>query len=178
MLGKWKRWYEHTVTPWPYGEVTSYGLGYQWLRGLSPIEDWGCGPGYFRTIVAGGEKVVGIDGTESGGADVVADLTCYRSTVPAIFMRHVLEHNHSWQHVLRNALASFQRRMALVLFVPFVKETTELKVDPDIGVPTIALGELEFFEIILTSGVVVFKSDEIASGTEYGWEKVVYLLKE
>ena len=38
----------------------------------------------------------------------------YRSSVPGIFMRHILEHNYEWARVLDSALASFTQRMALI----------------------------------------------------------------
>jgi hypothetical protein len=37
----------------------------------------------------------------------VVDLAHYRSNVPGIFMRHILEHNYEWARILDNALASF-----------------------------------------------------------------------
>ena len=37
----------------------------------------------------------------------------------------MLEHDLRWRNILRNALASFQRRMVLVVSTPFVRATEE-----------------------------------------------------
>ncbi|MPZ20855.1 MAG: hypothetical protein GEV06_23545 [Luteitalea sp.] len=60
----------------------------------------------------------GIDGTALPFCDEVVDLVQYRSTVPGIFMRHLLEHNDDWARVLDNALASLTERMVLDLSSP------------------------------------------------------------
>jgi len=68
----------------------------------------------------------------------VVDLVAYRSHVPGVFMRHVLEHNDEWARILDNAVASFTERMALILFTPERAATEEIAFRPDIGVPDIA----------------------------------------
>jgi hypothetical protein len=68
----------------------------------------------------------------------VVDLVQYRSSVPGIFMRHILEHNYEWARVLDNALASFTQRMALILFTPEREATQEIAFQHDVGVPDIA----------------------------------------
>jgi hypothetical protein len=94
--GKWADWYQGVEKPWPYGDTTTYEIGAAWLDGCALIEDWGCGAGWLRTLVPP-DQYRGIDGTSSPFCDEVVDLVSYRSTVPAIFMRHVLEHNHDWR---------------------------------------------------------------------------------
>jgi len=111
------KWPEHAKR---YGVEESYQVGMDWLKGCDVVEDWGCGPAYSKTYRNG--KYVGIDGTE-GFCDVVADLTVYTSSVEGIFMRHVLEHNTNWRPVLSNALKSFTKRMSLVFFTPWARET-------------------------------------------------------
>lgn len=104
-----------------FGPSDSYIKAMGWLRGFGLIEDWGCGTTRAKTY-AGDEPYRGVDGSE-GFADVIADLTEYRSNVPCILMRHVLEHNPEWRRVLENAVASFQRRMALVIYTPMAERT-------------------------------------------------------
>ena len=82
------------------------------------IEDWGCGLGGFRAFVPAG-KYRGIDGSHSPFADEVVDLTTYTSEAEGVFIRHVLGHDHAWEAILRNAVASFRRKLVLVLFTPF-----------------------------------------------------------
>lgn len=115
MLGRWTPWYGagHRAC---YGPSETYALAETWLKGLS-IEDWGCGYAQFRGLHEGGYR--GIDGT-AGWADHVADLRTYQPELrpEGLLLRHVLEHNPDWRRVLENAVASFQKRMVLVLFTP------------------------------------------------------------
>ena len=63
-------------------------------------------------------------------------------------MRHVLEHNTHWQEILANALASFQKKMTLIIFTPFVDETRHIE-DRWSGIPTISFRKddlTRFFE--------------------------------
>jgi hypothetical protein len=113
MIGNW--------THFPrYGVEESYKLGMDWLNPCYEVEDWGCGPAYSKQYRRG--VYTGVDGTP-GFCDRVADLREYRSDVDGIFMRHVLEHNHDWQKILDNAIASFRERMSLIFFSPWVEQT-------------------------------------------------------
>jgi hypothetical protein len=143
MLGRWDPWYKRLprgAPPMPYGRSSSYQRGAEWLAWCDLIEDWGCGTGWLRTMVPP-DRYRGIDGSASPFADVVADLAEYRSQVPGLFMRHVLEHNRDWRTVLDNALASFTYRMVLILFTPMAEQThelTELEGAGGIDVPAIS----------------------------------------
>ena len=103
----WTPLYAGAITPRPYGDSVTYRLGASFLGSL-PVEDWGCGPGWFKRYAIGPCR--GIDGSRTPAVDTVVDLRHYRSSTPGLFMRHVLEHNHSWQSVFDNALASFQEK--------------------------------------------------------------------
>jgi hypothetical protein len=115
MLDRWEPWYAsgHRAC---YGPSDTYQIAAEWLKGLS-IEDWGCGYAQFRDFHHGHYR--GVDGTQ-GWADVVADLTKYRPDPrpEGILIRHVLEHNPDWRLILANAVASFTKRMVLVVFTP------------------------------------------------------------
>ena len=113
-VGKWTAWYQGLEEPWPYGETTSYEIGAAWLADCARTEDWGCGAGWLSTLIPP-DRYRGVDGTPSPRCAEVVDLVEYRSTVPGIFMRHILEHNYEWARLLDNALASFTERMALIL---------------------------------------------------------------
>ncbi len=116
-----------------YGETDTYHLGAQWLAPCAEVQDWGCGRGYFKVAWeqhAKGRYVgvdVGVDSvpTHNPFADVVADLTNYRTSTSGIFMRHVLEHNYEWRDILDNAASSFTDRMFLAIFTPWSTEHTE-----------------------------------------------------
>lgn len=137
-VGKWDHWYcRGQELPQAYGDTVTYKLGAEHLADCAVVEDWGCGKGWFRTFIPNG-RYRGIDGSQTPWADIVADLTEYRSDVPGVFMRHVLEHNYRWADILTNAVASFRQRFALVLFTPLVDATVELAYNDDPGVPDLA----------------------------------------
>src|SRR5262249_18018834 len=81
-----------------------------------------CCLGWFRRYVPAG-RYVGVDGTASAFADRVADLRHYTSATDGVLIRHVLEHDHGWRRILDNAVASFGRKMCLVLFTPLAAKT-------------------------------------------------------
>lgn len=137
-VGKWDRWYcRGQEEPQPYGNTITYQLAADYLDGCDLIEDWGCGKGWFSTFIPP-DRYRGIDGSQTPWAGVVADLTDYRSDVPGVFMRHVLEHNYRWSDILANAVESFRERFVLVLFTPLVDQTHEVAYNDDPGVPDIA----------------------------------------
>lgn len=108
-----------TIVPWKhqkrYGQEESYKKGMEWLAQCDLVEDWGCALAYGKRYCVGEYR--GIDGT-AGAADVVADLSTYKSQTPGLFMRGILEHNYDWRDILRNALDSFTDRMFLMLYRP------------------------------------------------------------
>ena len=116
----------------PYGDSVAYELGAEFLKDSTTVEDWGCGYGYFREVMGrvapeSSVIVIGIDGSASRFADIVVDLKDYRSQDADIFMRGVLEHNECWAAILHNACVSMYRKFVLVLFTPFVPETSPIQ---------------------------------------------------
>lgn len=151
MIGIWK----HAKR---YGSEASYQAGMEWLKPCSLVEDWGCGPAYSKKYREG--SYIGIDGTE-GFCDKVADLRTYKSEVPGIFMRHVLDHNEQWQSILENAIESFQERMSLIFFTPWA-EKTHIKHYSD-GIPVICFNKAEILNLIkpyLKNEVVIVRQDK------------------
>lgn len=171
-LGLWDRWYRDATRQWPYGDTVTYEIGARWLHGLA-VEDWGCGLCWFRRYVEP-SPYRGIDGTWSRFADEVVSLEHYRSSAEGIFMRHVLEHNwSSWRQILDNALASFTRRMVLVLFTPWAEETGPIAFDRRVRVPDVAFRRTDvvdrFHDLRWTS------REGIPVETQYGCEHVFLL---
>jgi len=171
-LGKWSSWYDTATEQLPYagldGQLT-YRLASKWLTGL-PVEDWGCGYGWFKNVHDA--PVHGIDGTDSHWCDEVADLVEYRSTTPGLLLRHVLEHELRWERVLDNAVASFEKRMVIVLFTPLVDETTVIAENVGgLGVPDIAF-RLEDVTGRLTDCEFTARTVE-SPATAYGCETVI-----
>jgi len=116
-----------------YADDTSVKKGIHFLTNsdISIIEDWGCGYGGVKNYLPPGVQYRGIDGSHSPFADVVADLELYSSSVDAIFIRHVLDHNPRWENVLKNALKSFRKRMVLILFTPYQETTRAIREYPN-----------------------------------------------
>ena len=167
----WETSYRAAKKPMRMGDTKMYELGAHWLEGLF-VEDWGCGLGWLRNYVPE-DRYRGIDGTWSRFADEVVDLEQYRSEVPAIFMRGVLEHNHGRERILDNALASFTRRMALIIFTPWAEETHAISVEPEFGVPDISFRREDIVERF---GEVQWTSEEnVPAQTHYGLEHLFLL---
>lgn len=167
----WESRYRVATEPKLFGDSTTYEMGAQWLEGLF-VEDWGCGLGGLRRFVPE-TQYRGIDGTWSRFADEVVDLEQYRSEVPGVFMRGVLEHNWGWQRILDNALASFSHRMALIFFTPWAEETHPIKIYPEFGVPDLSFRREDIVERF---GAIKWTSEEnISTGTQYELEHVFLL---
>lgn len=175
-VGLWNRWYYGLRDPQPYGDTVTYQLGADWLGDCAVIEDWGCGKGWFSTFVPAG-RYRGIDGSHSPFAEKIVDLVTYRSEVPGLYMRHVIEHNYEWRAILLNALLSFTERMVLVLFTPLVEETHEVYYSEDPGVPDIAFAEGDLITLFDLAGVTLNRKETVSNHTNYGGETIYYLEK-
>lgn len=167
MLSNWTPWYLNADKQLPYGDTVTYFMAEDWLRGLD-VEDWGCGYGWFKNVHYGNYK--GIDGTNSRWCDKVEDLRTYKSSSPGILLRHVLEHNHDWKQVLDNAVASFTKKLCIILFTPLVDETKVIVEDVcGLGVPDIAFNLSD----IVSRLECPFYVDSTASGSVYGVETII-----
>lgn len=175
-VGKWDRWYCGIDEPSPYGLTETYEMGNEWLKDCSIVEDWGCGKGWFKTIFKG--NYIGIDGSYTPYSDKVVDLVQYKSDVPGIFMRHVLEHNYQWKQILINALNSFKERMVLIIFTPFAKAVTEIAYNDDIGVPDISLSLDELMPLFYDNKVFISEVITKNTKTQYEEETVFFLYKK
>jgi hypothetical protein len=179
-LGRWDPWYSRLtpgVAPAPYGASGSYQRGADWLADCARVEDWGCGTGWLRTLVPA-QRYWGVDGTASPFADAVVDLAVYRSQVEGVFMRHVLEHNHDWQQVLDNAVASFTQRMVLILFTPMVERTRawqELAGVGGVDVPVISFAHQELTDRFGPG--VTWSFEDLASPETWFRTERIYLLE-
>jgi glycosyltransferase involved in cell wall biosynthesis len=172
MTGAWK--YESTEK-FRYGDDTTYRKGIAFLDGHGLIEDWGCGFAHARSFVSRSEYV-GIDGS-SPQADKIAELRKYESQAECIFMRHVLEHNTDWSRILANAVASFRRRMTLVIFTPF-GETTRV-IATSATVTAFPMPDISFRKEDLTAHFHWLKyfEESLTTDTQYGVEHVFYIEK-
>jgi hypothetical protein len=173
---QWDSHYRGLVEPVSYGDLESYYAAADWLDGCQTVEDWGCGGGYFRHFVKG--SYLGIDGSESPFADLVADLRTYPSTRPdGIVLRHVLEHDHDWAMILDNALDSFVRRLFVALFTPLADETRVLMTEPAYGdVPVIAFRLTDLTDRFPED--VTWTNETIeAPGSAYGVETLIRIAR-
>lgn len=170
-LGKWDRWYTDVDEPETYGDATTYRLGTDWLADCELVEDWGAGKGGLRLFIPA-ERYRGVDGSQTPFADVIADLTAYRSDVPGVFLRHVLEHNDDWAPILDNALASARQRLFLALFTPLAEQTHQIGYADDPGVPDISFRLGDLTARIEAAGFA-WTAETLPTDTQYGTETVL-----
>jgi hypothetical protein len=154
-------------------DETTYRTVAIWLNDdhCDHIEDWGCGDTYIKKFLTC-SRYVGVDGSR-GPADVIADLQKYRSTCDAVILRHVLEHNRNWRTILRNALDSAQKRVALVLFIPWHDYEEEIN-EAGGPIPDIALTRAGVYSCFDDRWTVV---NDLAfkTRTQYGFERLICL---
>lgn len=164
-----------------YGnDDTSYLVGGAFLSGDELVEDWGCGAGYARKFIHAPYR--GIDGITSNFAEERVSLSTYRSSVPRIFMRHVLEHNWDWRVILENMLSSFTDRAVLILFIPPGEQDLNLSAsdysDQSLW-PGLQLCEKDLVEIMSSHQDVSVRYDDLKTDVApYGWERIYYLEKK
>lgn len=165
--------YRGNAEPVPFGDHVTYELGMEWLDGHGgTVADWGCGLAYGKRYVTE-SAYWGVDGSVNNPfADEVADLREYRKPADCIFMRHVLEHNYEWAAILDNAVASFRRRFALVIFTPWAGETKPWN-------PAHLTLDIHFRKADLEGrfGGFLAGEDSVDSDTQYGHEHLFYLEK-
>lgn len=140
MIGRWAY-----TDPIDYGLEDTYLIGMDWLSGCASVEDWGCGGGGAKRFCK--VPYVGIDGSAGPCTDKIVDLRYFQSAAPGLFMRHVLEHNRDWKAVLTNALTSFTKRMSLIMFLGWEKET-HLVTTYSSGIVLIAFKESDIIDPI------------------------------
>lgn len=175
-VGAWDPHYRHLTEPEPYGGTLSYELIAEEVRGLPRVEDWGCGKGWLRRYIDP-NAYVGVDGSCTPFADVICDLTEYRSRAAAVVLRHVLEHNYEWAQVLDNALGSFTDKLVIVLFTPLVAQTYVMHTEPDYAdVPCIAFRLDDLVDRIPT--VCTYRAETFESeGHPYGEETLIVVTR-
>lgn len=170
MIGVWK--YETEET---YGDDVSYEKGMAFLDGRGDIEDWGCGCAHAKEFVKM-SRYVGIDGSGKW-ADKIVDLAEYTSNVDCIFMRHVLEHNYGWEHILQNAVDSFHERMVLIIFTPFsekIRKITNSCTTTNRPVPDISFRKED---LTVYFSHLRYTEEHVRTRTQYGEEHLFYIKK-
>lgn len=172
-VGKWNPWYGGLTEPAPYNDTATYKIGAAWLESCETVEDWGTGRGWFKTLRP---DAIGIDGSQTPFADVIADLAEYRSQVDGIWMRGVAEHDWQWQKILTNAFSSFTQRMALVMFTPDGPDVEQCDFTAELGVPDLII-PTRFVDDLIPAGVTV-EFSVVETDTRYGAERVWLLEAE
>lgn len=172
--GRLENWNYGATPQFPYGDETTYRKAIDFLDGPYIIEDWGCGTAWARRFVKRG-RYIGIDGSWSMHCDLATDLRKYRSTrAGGILIRHILEHNWGWRQILENALASFQKKLCLVLFTPFGEVTQS------IGSTKENVPDISFRKHDLRAYLDAFHPTEesLKTATQYGVEHIFYVTRK
>lgn len=174
-VGRWTRWYSLLgEDPEPYADTVTYKLGADFLADCKTVEDWGSGKGWFSTFIEAG-RYRGIDGSESKFADEVVDLATYTSSTEGLFMRHVLEHSYRWEQILNNAIASFSKRMVLVIFTPFAEETQVIALNSEPEVPDISFRREDITNCFKDCD---WSSEDLFTPTQYSTESIFFISKQ
>jgi hypothetical protein len=168
-LDRWGAWYRKDSSLAEYGDRVTYHIGADFLKGMA-VEDWGCGRGWFKTVHEG--PYVGIDGTASEHADIVADLREYRSSTPGLWIRGVIEHNHDWRLVLENAVASAEEKILIVVFTPD-GDGEQIGYTEELDVPDIAVPHKDIVKAMKAAGFTV-RQETMATGSYYGEETLFF----
>jgi hypothetical protein len=173
MMGIWN--YDR-LEKFRYGDDTTYRRGIAFLDGHGTIEDWGCGFAHAREFVRA-SRYIGVDGS-SHHADKIVDLKDYTSDVDCVFMRHVLEHNVEWRRILANAVASFQKRMVLIIFTPLAEETRQIATST--AVTSLPVPDISFKKEDLTRyfSALKYVEESLETDTQYKTEHVFYIQRE
>ena len=172
--------YAGVIVPMRYGnDDTSYVRAGLYLSGPGLVEDWGCGTTYAHRFI--GAPYRGLDGCMSRFADEQIDLSTYRSKVPKILMRHVLEHNWDWRDILENMLSSFTDCAVLILFLP-PGEKDENVSGPDLGPnavwPGLRLCQDDLTKIMAAhSDIHVWAEDMTTDTPPFNYERIYFLEK-
>lgn len=171
--GRLENWNYGAAPQFPYGDETTYRKAIEFLDGPYIIEDWGCGTAWARRFVKRG-RYIGIDGSWSLHCDLVADLRTYRSSsAGGILIRHILEHSWGWRQILENALASFQKKLCLILFTPFGAETKSIGTSWG-TVPDLSFRKEELLEFLRP---FTFTEEALQTATQYGVEHIFYVTR-
>jgi hypothetical protein len=165
--------YGHLTEPAPYGSTETYELGMSYLSGLPVVEDRGCGSCFARNFLED-SRYVGVDGTDSLWTNIKTDLRTYRSKPDGIFMRHVLEHNHDWEVILKNAIEDFTHCMVLVIFTPLGEETRQIATCGN-GVPDISF---KLGDLIKHFPPGNHQQKTLKTDTQYGEEIIFFINKK
>lgn len=179
-LGLWDATYRGAHPRAVYGDATTARVagGYLNREDIQTVEDWGCGLGGFKHCIGAAQRYVGIDGSRSPYADLIADLTQYTSSADAVHVRHVLEHNPDWAPILANALRSFRRRMVLTLFTPFQDATRIIATYANFNGSGVDMIDIGFAREDIVRGfgdLDWFSIENIRTDTQYGVEHVFFL---
>jgi hypothetical protein len=175
-VGRWEHLYSGLKPDHPlYGDSTTYKLGGEWLDGCKTVADWGCGLQNARHYILG--EYIPLDGSRSGHEDtIIVDLAEYRGESEGIFMRHVLEHDYRWAKILDNALDSFTKRMALILFTPMAESTREIGFTEEMPCPDLSFSMEDILGPVRERKIAV-RHENMPTGTWYHEETIFYLEK-
>lgn len=179
----WNKLYNNSIERKLYDDPATGKLAGAFLnqKNINSIEDWGCGHGGFANYIGDHQVYVGVDGSKSPFASKIADLEFYSSSVDAIHLRHVLEHNLNWEGILNNAIASFSKRMVVTIFTPFQDENRIINRYPNFlgtGVEMVDIGFLRESIVRKFSGLKWFSIENIKTETQYSVEHMFFLERD
>ena len=178
---KWNDWYKNlptTPSEFYYGNTITYRKAADFLKSCQVVEDWGVGAGGFLRYRP---DAIGIDGSTTSFAQKQnVNLRFYTSVCDGINMRHVLEHNYCWEDILKNAMESARKKLAITVFTPFSNgDTIEIahNLKHGVDVPDLSLDREKFIEILYSVKTKKVSHERIATATGYNFEEIFLVEK-
>jgi hypothetical protein len=95
-------------------------------------------------------------------------------------MRHVIEHNPHWEKILKNAVNSFNKKMILIIFTPFMDKTQIISQINNWQNTGITMIDIAFKKEDITkffSSIEWTCEENIPTDTQYNVEHIFYLNK-
>ena len=165
-------WNYDNVPKFHYGDDTTYRKGMAFLDGYGTIEDWGCGFAHARTFVHS-SRYVGIDGS-SPHADKIVDLANIGRTRTASSCAMSSNTMSNGGEILAGAIASFRKRMVLIVFTPFA-ETTRI-ISTALNCTSVSVPDISFRKADLTQYFrdLRYTEESLKTDTQYSIEHVFY----
>lgn len=178
-IGKWDEAFKNLPSypsAFKYGETLTYEMAADFLKDCHTVEDWGVGGGGFLKFRP---NAIGVDGSDTPFAEKkYIDLVEYTSNIEGVHIRHVLEHNYEWKSILKNALKSATKKVAITLFIPLNNRNNTIELAYNLfgtNVPNLSISEKEFMDVVNEFNYKDITRATFSTNTYYSLEEIIHI---